>query len=242
MTRVVISQPMYFPWPGFMEHMALADVFIWLDDAQFSKGSYTNRIQVKLADERKWMSIPLAGKGNMTDIGELTAGKAGWENSHRELLRQSFRDYPCRNDALTVFDAAQGQEKLCETLILSAERPAKYLGVMPTKVLRSSAMQLDGKSWRRVLDMVKAVGGTRYITGHGAALYLDHEAFEAEGVAVEYIAYSRTPWQQGHGEFTPYVTCLDLIAAEGPAAREKLHPATLPWREFLAARAAAAAD
>lgn len=46
MARVVISQPMYFPWFGFMAQMSLADVFIWLDDAQFSKGSFTNRVQV----------------------------------------------------------------------------------------------------------------------------------------------------------------------------------------------------
>ncbi|MFT7595258.1 MAG: hypothetical protein ACI8R4_002586 [Paracoccaceae bacterium] len=47
MTRVVISQPMYFPWAGFLAQLALADVRIWLDDAQFSNGSFTNRVQVK---------------------------------------------------------------------------------------------------------------------------------------------------------------------------------------------------
>jgi hypothetical protein len=31
----------------------------------------------------------------------------------------------------------------------------------------------------RPLDLVLSVGGTRYVTGHGAADYLDHEAFEA---------------------------------------------------------------
>jgi hypothetical protein len=42
MTTVAISQPMYLPWPAFIEMMKLADVFLWLDDAQFSKGSFTN--------------------------------------------------------------------------------------------------------------------------------------------------------------------------------------------------------
>ena len=59
MARVVISQPMYFPWFGFMAQMSLADVFIWLDDAQFSKGSFTNRVQVKTDNGLTWMSVPL---------------------------------------------------------------------------------------------------------------------------------------------------------------------------------------
>ena len=29
MTTVVISQPMYFPWPGFLAQLAIADVVVW---------------------------------------------------------------------------------------------------------------------------------------------------------------------------------------------------------------------
>ena len=50
---------MYLSWAGFLAKMALTDVFIWLDDVQFLKGSYTNRIQVKTPTGSNWMSIPL---------------------------------------------------------------------------------------------------------------------------------------------------------------------------------------
>ena len=118
-------------------------------------------------------------------------------------------------------------------MIASVEVPARALGVMPQKVFISSQMNVPGHSWRRVLDIVRAVGGTRYITGHGAAHYVDHQQFEAEGVAVEYMDYSLTPWPQGHGAFTPYVTILDTIAAQGEGARGSLRPGTTPWRKFL---------
>ena len=67
MTSVVISQPMLFPWPGLFEQLALADVYIYLDDAQFSKGSHTNRIQVKWRDTMKWMTIPPGRQGLFPD-------------------------------------------------------------------------------------------------------------------------------------------------------------------------------
>ncbi|NBX37756.1 MAG: hypothetical protein EBR10_11170, partial [Planctomycetes bacterium] len=47
--RIVISQSMYFPWVGFLEQMSLADIFVVYDDVQFSKGSFTSRVQAKTA-------------------------------------------------------------------------------------------------------------------------------------------------------------------------------------------------
>ncbi|GGF49426.1 hypothetical protein GCM10007301_05820 [Azorhizobium oxalatiphilum] len=237
MTTVVITQPMLFPWPGFFEQLMLADAYLYLDDAQFSKGSFTNRIQVKYGDDRRWMTIPLAGKGSFQPIAELQSTDGDWKAAHRALLAQSLADAPHRDDALGVFDAVYAHEGLCELLIASIEEPARYLGIgSDRRIARTTHMDVAGVSWQRVLDLVRSQDGTRYLTGHGAARYLDHVAFEAAGVGVEYMAYSLTPWSQGKGAFTPYVTILDLIAHTGPEARTYLKPATIPWRPFLEQR------
>ena len=235
MTAVVISQPMLFPWPGFFEQMALADVYLWLDDAQFSKGSFTNRVQILHGGAQKWLSIPLAGKGSFQTIAELAESEE-FRAKHLSLLRQAFAEAPFAADALEIVEEVYAERDLCELLIKSAEVPARRLGLpMATRPSRrTGVMAVDGKSWQRVLDLVRAAGGTRYLTGHGAARYMDHEAFEAAGVAVEYMSYSKTPWPQKGGiAFTPYVSILDLIAAEGPEAASKLNPATIGWRDFL---------
>lgn len=236
MTRVVISQPMYFPWPGFFEQMMLADVYIWLDDAQFSKGSFTNRIQVNINGQRKWMTIPLEGKGTMMSIAELRPAGNAWIASHREMLRQSLSRFPAKAVALEIFDKATSEASLVDCLVQSAALPASFMGVVPGKVRRSSEMAVPGTSWLRVLDLVKAVGGTTYITGHGAAAYMDHEAFEREGVSVEYMEYSKSSWGNEEDFVSPYVTILDLIAAEGKGAADRLLPRTVRWRQFLEAR------
>ncbi len=234
MTTVVITQPMLFPWPGFFEQLMLADTYIYLDDAQFSKGSFTNRIQVLLGPARAWMTIPLAGKGSFQTISALEAAGSAWKDSHRALLRQSLIGAPFRDDALAIFDAVYRQTSLVELLIASIEAPARYLGVGRERlVARSSALGVDGTSWRRVRDLVRQAGGTRYVTGHGARSYLDHAAFAEAGIEVAYMAYSRTPWPQPGADFMPYVSILDLIARTGPAARDHLRPATVSWRDFL---------
>lgn len=233
MTRVVISQPMYFPWAGFMAQMALADTYIWLDDAQFSKGSFTNRIQVKLPTGRKWMTVPLNGTGNYRRILDLTAKEQDWRASHRQMLVQSFRCAPNAANALALFDAAMATPgTLCDQLISGAEAQARAMGCLPTRILRASAMGVSGQSSDRVLRLVQAVSGAEYITGHGAYSYLDHQAMNDAGVAVSYMDYAPHPWAQAHGDFSPYVTGLDLLAAVGSVAATHLCPAKLDWRAF----------
>lgn len=233
--RVVISQPMYFPWPGFIEMMKLADVLIWLDDAQFSKGSFTNRIQVKTAGGVKWMTIALDGKGAFQEIRRLSARDPDWRRSHRSLLATALRSAPHLDQALSLFDHAAQAPRLVDTLIASAELQAEALGALPPRRLIASQMGVDGQSWRRVLDLVLAVGGDRYVSAAGGARYLDHEAFERDGVAVSYMDYNPLPWPQAHGDFTPFITSLDLIAAKGSDAGGHVRPTTVPWRDRLAA-------
>jgi hypothetical protein len=95
--------------------------------------------------------------------------------------------------------------------------------------------QLDiaGSSSRRVLDIVLRLQGDVYITGHGASKYLDHDLFETAGVRVEYMDYRKLPYPQLHGDFTPYVSVLDLIANTGRAGAEFILPRTVYWREYL---------
>ena len=236
MTSVVISQPMYFPWAGFFEQMRLADVYIWLDDVQFSKGSFTNRVQVLLPDKQVWMTIPLADKTGRP-IRALSASGERWKASHRDLLVQSLRKTEFLDNALCVFDQAVSHREVVDILIASAETCARTLCALPAQSHRSSDLVIAGHGSARVLDIVRHFGGTRYITGHGAAGYLDMESFESAGIAVEFIDYQVAPWPQRGNGFTPYVTALDLIATKGVKAPDHLITRTIPWREFVAKRA-----
>lgn len=236
MTSVVISQPMYFPWVGFLGQMAMADSFIWLDDAQFSKGSFTNRVQVKTQGGHAWLTVPLAGKGAFQKIYDLSSADPDWRSSHRSMLARELGGSAHLDDALELFDSGTAHERLVDALIGSGEAIADYMGVLPGSTMRTSSMSVGGSSSERVLELVKSVGGTRYITGHGAANYLDHELFERAGVEVHYMAYDVPPWPQAHEGFTPFVTALDLIASRGPDARLHLPRRTLDWRTFLADR------
>jgi hypothetical protein len=237
MTTVVISQPMLFPWSGFFELLSCADIYVHLDDVQFSRGGFTNRIQIKHVSGPKWMSIPLSGKGAFQEIRHLRPAGNDWKRQHRAMVWNSLRAAPHLNAALALFDQVYAGDHLARLLMESIEQPARLLGLdRPQKWLTSSELGFPGSHWQRVLAIVKGLGGTRYLTAHGAINYLDHEAFERAGVRVDYIDYSKTEYPQQHGAFNPYVSILDVVANMGPAARSVIEPRTMHWRAFVAAR------
>jgi hypothetical protein len=114
------------------------------------------------------------------------------------------------------------------------KRQGHYFGLLEGKrVLDVRELCINGSGSQRVLDIVHAVGGTIYITGHGARNYLDHEAFEESGIKVHYMHYERSPYPQLWGEFTPFLTSLDLLANLGRDGQYQIASASVPWREFL---------
>ena len=233
MTVVVITQPMLFPWLGFFEQLCMADVYIYLDDAQFSKGSFTNRVQIDQGLATKWLTIPVSSSSSSL-IKDLRSPSTDFKRHHLAFVTQLFRKAPFKEDALHILRHAYEQESISDILIASTETTASYLDLHSRKlVTRSSDLAVHSSSWQRVLDLVKAVGGTKYLTGHGAKTYLDHTAFERAGVEVKYMDYSKTTWPRGQGMSTPYISVLDAIAWTGKTTKETLRPRCRPWRDFL---------
>lgn len=235
--RVVISQPMFFPWPGFLEQVSLADVFVRYDDVQFSKGSFTNRVQVKTARGSHWLSVPLAGLSLGQTISEVSPDhRIDWRSRHRALMAQAYAAAPFRDDMLALLDQVYSAD--CGNIAalgdLSLKVLCEYFGLASaTRFVSIDELGIGGAGSQRVLEIVKALGGSHYVTGLGARNYLDHHAFERAGIQVDYMNYSKSPYPQQHGDFTPYVSSLDLVANCGRQGSALIQPNTLPWREFV---------
>ena len=238
--RIVISQSMLFPWVGMLEQVRLADAFVHYDDVQFSKGSFVNRVQVKTPEGLKWMSVPLQGLhlGQRIDAVQI-APAARWREHHLSLLHRSFAQAPHAADALALAERVYAIEhptlaSLARSSLLAV---VAYFGLDTGTAFHDAAtMSIGGSSSERVLGIIQRLNGQTYITGQGAARYLDHEGFEQAGVQVQYMDYQTTPYPQSYGTFTPYVSSLDLVAHCGRQGVEWIASGSMGWRDFLHSR------
>ena len=237
MSTIVISQPMFFPWVGLFEQIRLADVYVHYDDVQFSKGSFVNRVQIKTAGGFEWLSVPLRDRRLGQSIREVRLDdRQDWRSRHMALLARHYEGAPYRLEMLELVREVYDRkvEHLGELAIASMGASCRYLNLPDAEAFpRSSALGVGGAGSSRVLALVTALGGTRYVTRHRARRYLAHEAFEAAGVRVDYMDYQRRPYPQLHGAFNPHVSILDLIANVGREGAHYLISGTKHWREFI---------
>ncbi|MFC1515417.1 WbqC family protein [Thermodesulfobacteriota bacterium] len=235
--KIVILQPMFFPWVGVFEQIRFADKYVHYDDVQFSKGSFGNRVQIKTAKGFKWLSVPLHNLRLGQKIKEVKLHPTlNWRQSHIELLSQVYKQTPFRNEMLELVGNVyrESATTISELAIMSIHEVCKYFKLYrPDKFLCSSDLGIGGKGSQRVLDIIKRLNGNNYITGHGALNYLDHELFEKNGVRVEYIDYKRIPYPQLFGEFNPHVSILDLIANVGTDGIRYINSESKYWKEFI---------
>jgi WbqC-like protein family len=234
--RVVISQSMYFPWVGFLEQLRLADVFVQYDDVQFSKGSFTNRVQIKASKGSQWMTVPLRkhNLGERIDEVQIDETKQ-WRSAHVQQLKAAYSKAPFLQDVLAVADSVflKRFKSIGDLAFCSQMSLLDYFSLNPAlQVQNIDDLKILGSGSQRVQDVVASLGAHQYITGHGAWNYLDHQAMEKNGVEVRYMRYEKQPYPQLHGSFTPFVSALDLIANCGKQGAQYIQSTTCNWREF----------
>jgi hypothetical protein len=237
MGKIVISQPMYFPWPGIFEQIKLADAFVYYDDVQFPQGqSFINRVQLKTPTGPIWMSIPVKGKHkDLQNINQVEVDDSrNWREDHKKKFYFNYATAPYYKDAASLLSGVLDKKNnnLSDIAVHSIQLCSEYLGLHP-KFFYSSKLNILGKSTERLVNIVRHFEGKTYITGHGAKNYLDYNLFEEQGITVEYIDYQKKNYPQLWGKFTPYVSVLDLIANMGKEAVHCLVSNSVYWKDFI---------
>ena len=222
--NVVILQPSYIPWRGYFEQIRRADLFIFYDDVQYDKHGWRNRNQIKTAQGRQWLTIPVHSKGVTEGIAikdvRIDWSKP-WGKNHLKALTFAYNKSPYFKDYLPLLESFYNRRDECladftieTTILLSRE-----LGIASTRFLRSSELPgIDGIKTDRLVQILKQVGAKHYLSGPSARDYIEQEKFVEAGITLEYMEYNYPEYPQLYPPFDPYVTVLDLLFMAGKDA------------------------
>lgn len=214
--KVCIHQPNYAPWIGYFRKIAKADTFVFLDDVQFSKGSYTNRVRVLATGRPIWLSVPVSfGFGDPID--RVRVSDAQFAAAHLRRLEGVYRQAPAFSEVwgeiASIYDDLGRYDLLADVNIRLIEALSIRLGVR-TEFRRSSQMPADGLARDdRLVALVKDVAPSGvYLSGKGGASYQDPRKFEAAGLQLRYLDYTPQEYPQaGTAEFVAGLSVLDAI-------------------------------
>ena len=232
-TTVAIHQPNYFGWLGFFSKVASCDQFVILDDVQFVRRGFIHRNRVKTPNGVSWLTVPTRNKGLYhARINQLaTDHEQGWTARHRRTLQHSYgrcRYYAEIRDLIVdpVLDFASNPEvSLADCCIHAIEHVCAYLQI-EVPMVRSSAMGIESSSTQRLIDIVRRVGGRRYLSGMGGRKYMQPELFDQNRIELAFTSCSPAAYEQPWGEFVPGLSILDTLCCCGPATRDMLNATT----------------
>jgi hypothetical protein len=224
--RVSILQPTYWARAHVWNRVLNSDVYVWLDSVQFarSKTKWEDRTIVEEPNGRPLvLRLPLSGSKR---VGWLDAGlNEGWER-HARSLRHCYPRAPHwpTVEALLppVYERpADTIEQVCWRTFIAVSSVLE-----PTcSVVRSSELGIRSRRGDLMYDLVKAVGGTEYLTGGPGADYLPLDRFSDGGVSIAVQDWSAP--ETAAGLKNPSV--IHLLAHEGPArTRDILATAATP--------------
>lgn len=225
---VAIHQPEHMPWLGFFEKLLRADVFVVLDDVQFSKGDFQNRNRVKGREGTLWLTVPVAHRFGQK-INEVEIAGDAWRAKHWKTLRSCyaraahFEEFACEFEKLY----ARSWTKLSELNVEAMRVLARAFGVEKEFVF-SSALGAVGQKSELVLNICKAVGATHYYSGRAGSTYLDADAFRREGIRIIVQEFEHPTYEQlfmNEQGFIPNLSAVDLLFNRGAEGLELLERA-----------------
>lgn len=230
---VAIHQPNFFPWLGYFNKLARADVFIVLDNVQFPKtgGTWMNRVRLLMNGEPDWLSMPVARSYHGTRrIHEMKINNSiPWRKKLLKTIDLAYRHAPFHNEVLPLLGKLMENptDSLREFNLTALLAVGDAIGLDPGKVILGSTLDVKGEATDLLITMVQAVGGTAYLCGGGAGGYQEDEKFDVAGIQLIYQSYEHPTYSQvGSERFVAGLSVIDVTMNCGfKAVRQLVVPA-----------------
>lgn len=215
----VIVQPCFFPWRGQFDLFSRGDVNIFLDDVQFSRGSWYNRNKIMTPQGPVWITVPVKKKGMLQClIKEMPISyRDKWQE---KILGQLYSAYKKTPFFRTYYPPVEELIRrdwtyISELSMASVAWSFVQLG-RPVTFLVSSDLGVNASDpVERVVELCKSVGADRYLSGPAAKDYMgEAEPFRDAGIELEWMQYPEyPPYRSDNGE---EMSILDLLFRIGP--------------------------
>jgi len=218
-----MMQPAFLPWLGLFELIYRADVFVFLDDFQFSVQSYhqRNRLFVNKG-QVGWYTVPVKKTSSFqkplccTQIDEAVP----WRKKFWKRIQQNyekaryFRDYetPLREWLLSP------AENLAEQNMAFILMMCRFLG-FERQFLRSSEKPSQQQRSERVLELLRWCAGDCYYSAAGSFEYMfEEKIFPVVDICIYFQDYHPRAYNQvgSIGSYVPYLSILDALLNVGP--------------------------
>jgi len=211
--KAAIIQSNFFPWKGYFDIIHDADIFVFLEDVQYTKNDWRNRNKIKTPFGAKWITVPIKGGINQKIFEVQISNSTNWIEKQKRQIDAAYsraQFYDCFKEEITNIYLKKF-DLLSELNIYAIKKISKLLDI-DTKFLNSTDIKINGIKTEKIIHICQEVGATSYISGPAAKAYINENDFINAGITLKYKDYNSYPeYPQLWGKFDHNVSIIDLL-------------------------------
>jgi len=232
------QQPAYLPWLGLFHKIALCDTFVSLDAVQFEKNSFSNRNKVKTANGPIWLTVPVRLKGHTgSTIRETEIDNSkNWRKVHWKTLLLAYKKAPYFEKYAHFLENVYQKDwrTINELNDYMMRWFLKELGIK-VEYLVQSEVGAKEKKQELVLELCRKLDARMFVFGKLGADYVSKDDFMKEGIKIYLQEYKHPSYGQLHGDFSSYMSVLDLLLNHGVQSMEIIMSGNISKKELRTA-------
>lgn len=238
---VTLMQPTFLSWLGYFELLDVADTFVFLDDFQVSRQSWSQRNKLFLCPGKVGLlSLPLRRDVHCgTFLQVRPAVDARWKKKFLASVRSAYAKAPYMDRAFDLLEPwlADEYSSLADMLIAFTLSVAQYLGLLYPEhsktILRSSNLKYDRTLCRsnKVKALLETLNAGCYYSPRGSFSYMREDGvFPLERCPVYFQNHVPVPYPQtGVQDFVPYLSIVDALCHLSPSGIREIIRGTRRW-------------
>ena len=214
---VAAHQPHYLPWIGYIHKIVLADIFVIMDNMEYTQYSYINRNRILDKNGIFFITVPILYKGKshklIKDIRIDNRNNNKWASKHLKSIEHNYRKCSGFCDFFEEIEPVyrKKHDRLIELDIELLKTILHYLEIN-TRIILASEYDIGGKKEDKLfLSLVEKTRSSMLLLGIGASTrYIDNEKVQ-ELIPIAFQVFSHPRYAQRAVSFKPGISIVDML-------------------------------
>jgi hypothetical protein len=235
--KIAMMQPTFLPWQGFFELVCKSDIFIILDDFQFSVQSYhqRNRLFVNKG-QVDWYTVPVQKSVSFGRALKDVAinDKLPWRIKTWKRIQQNYSKTSYFGEIAPSIEKwlLNSYQSIAEQNIAFIKLICDILKIH-TEIRLSSQYKTSAHRSHKVLELLRWCNATQYFCAKGSFEYMKEDAvFPVDDIEILFQNFTPKPYTQigAIDEFVPFLSVLDSLLNIGhDQTLELINKGTAKW-------------
>jgi hypothetical protein len=209
---IAIHQPNYLPWLGYFYKIFQSDIFVFLDDVQYSNEGMHNYTYIKTEGGPYRLKYPVRQSLGDKISQVRPKDELGWKEKHLKIIESHYHNAKFFSEIFKDYSSLIQKEYpgIVTLNVVLIDFFARRLGIK-TEFVLSSAFNINLNKTEKIIEICKALKGNIYYSGTGAKAYQKEEDFKSSGIELRYSVFKPFKYPQLWQGFQSNVTALDFF-------------------------------